>query len=100
MFAWFLALSLSLGGVALTSDAAHALDPASLSDNDNPGGGIGNGFGDPDAPSSSPRRAALGGGAVGSMSPALVGDDGGLQSAWMWRLRIVLQVLQGGWIRP
>jgi hypothetical protein len=99
MVAFVLALSLCSGSVAVIPNGACASEPSSIND-DPTGGGLGTGYGDPDAPSSSSRRTALRGGTMGVMSPAGVGDGSELQSAWMWRLRIVLQVMRGTWIYP
>jgi hypothetical protein len=102
LWTFILAMSLCMGGVAvLHTGTAHAADPPAVSDDQGSGGGLGNGYGDPDAPSGSAKRAALRGGAqVASGGSTIVGDDAGLQSAWMWRLRIALQMLRGTWIHP
>lgn len=102
-FAFVLTLSLSMGTVAMLSSSAMASSNPSQSVEDpttGGGGGTPTGYGDPDAPSSSAKRSMLNGGSVGTLSPAGVGDDSGLQSVWMWRLRIVLQALRSSWIHP
>jgi hypothetical protein len=101
LWTFILALSLCIGGTAvLTGTAVYASDAPAISD-DPFGGGTGTGYGDPDAPSGDSKRAALRGGArVPMRSATIAGDDVGLQSAWMWRLRFALQSLRGIWIHP
>lgn len=98
-----LALGFLLGAVAVTQPrTAHALDAPAVSDDTGSGGGTGGGtsYGDPDAPSGDSKRAGLRGAGVPVGSSTIAGDDLDLQSAWMWRLRIVLQSLRGVWILP
>lgn len=100
LWTFILALSLCIGGAAvLTSTAAHANDAPAITDDPN-GGGTGNGFGDPDAPSGDSKRAARGVGWVPMGSATIAGDDVDLRSGWMWRLRFALQSLRGFWVHP
>jgi hypothetical protein len=102
LWTFILALSLCFAGVAvLGSGTALASDAPAISDDSGTGGGPGNGYGDPDVPSGSAKRAALRGGTrVAPGGTTIVGDDVAPQSAWMWRLRIALQSLRGTWIHP
>ncbi len=101
LWTFILALALCFGSVAVCSNYAHADGTAAITDDPIGGGGVGNGFGDPDAPSGSVKRTILRGGVqVPSGSATIVGDGVDLQSAWMWRLRFALQALRGTWIHP
>jgi hypothetical protein len=104
LWALILALILCAGGAAMlnSTPAAASGSPAVSDDPNNDGGGLpGNGYGDPDAPSGDSKRSVTRGGARmagGGAAPA--GDGADLQSAWMWRLRVVLQSLRGFWLHP
>lgn len=101
LWTFILALGLCFGSVAVWTTHAHASDGAAIYDDPNGGGGLGNGFGDPDVPSGSAKRTILRGGVrVAPGSAIAVGDGSELQNAWMWRLSIVLQALRGTWIHP
>lgn len=101
LWTFILALTLCFGTAAVWTTHAHADASSSITDNPLGGGGMGSGFGDPDAPSGSAKRVITRGGVqVVRGSATFVGDGVELQSAWMWRLRMVLQALRGTWIHP